>query len=148
MQTRKIINTAFVSLAAASIGLSSGVFAQGKSGESSGEITDPVKIAKVLGSVPTVKGSLADRLTEAGMRPVYIKVSRLSRDDLADFPARFRLKPGDAMIAIATKGFVDGVGRVQGCDLWSSPTLLKGGSTYYPYDKTSNWLLTGQCIAP
>lgn len=111
-------------------------------------VTDPVKIAKILSAIPAIHGTLADRLTTARMRVTAVSITRLTREDIADEPARLHLKAGDTAIRVFGVGFTDHVAKVSGCELWDSPSLLKHGSTYYPADKTSNWLLTGQCIAP
>ncbi|HDR8918776.1 TPA: hypothetical protein QDA94_004185 [Burkholderia vietnamiensis] len=111
-------------------------------------ITDPVKIAKILSAVPAIDGTLADRLTVARLRVTALSITRLTSEDVADEPARLHLKAGDTAIRIFGSGFANGVAKVSGCNLWESPSFVKHGSTYYPDDKTSNWLLTGQCIAP
>lgn len=58
------------------------------------------------------------------------------------------MKPGDKAIRVFASGYADGVAKASWCELWDSPSFLKHGSTYYPDDKTSNWLLTGHCVAP
>ncbi|MEB2499522.1 hypothetical protein [Burkholderia cenocepacia] len=111
-------------------------------------ITDPVKINKILSEVPTVQGTLADRLTAVRLKAKSLDIIRLTDEDVADTLTKYHLKAGDSAIRIFTSGFPDGVAKVSGCALWDSPSILKHGSTYYPDDKTSNWLLTGQCSAP
>ncbi|QUO23817.1 hypothetical protein KEH57_09445 [Burkholderia cenocepacia] len=111
-------------------------------------VTDPVKVNKILSEIPTIQGTLADRLAAVRLKAKSVDITRLSDEDVADTPAKYRLKAGDTAIRIFTSGFPDGVAKVSGCALWDSPSILKHGSTYYPDDKTSNWLLTGQCSAP
>lgn len=111
-------------------------------------VTDPVKIAKILGAVPAIHGTLADRFTIARLRVTALGITRLTREDVADEPASLHLKAGDTAIKVFASGFADHVADISGCELWDSPSFLKHGSTVYPDDKTSNWLLTGQCIAP
>lgn len=111
-------------------------------------ITDPVKIGKILGAIPAIHGTLADRLTAARLKVTALGITRLTREDAADEPARLHLKAGDTAIKIFASGFTDHVANISECELWDSPSFLKHGSTVYPDDKTSNWLLTGQCIAP
>ncbi len=111
-------------------------------------VTDPVKIAKILSAIPAINGTLADRLATARLRVTALSITRLTREDIADEPARLHLKAGDTAIRFFGVGFTDHVATVSGCKLWDTSSFLKHGSTYYPDDKTSNWLLTGQCIAP
>ncbi|WP_124921044.1 hypothetical protein [Burkholderia sp. Bp9099] len=111
------------------------------------EITDPVKIDKILSAIPAIQGSLADRLAAARLRPTQLNVTRLTHVDIADGTPRLHLKAGDTAIKIFTRGSTDGRVKAAGCELWDSPSILRHGSTYFADDKTSNWLLTGQCIA-
>ncbi|WP_157653344.1 hypothetical protein [Burkholderia ubonensis] len=121
---------------------------QGTVADRTTTVADPVKIGKILSAIPAIHGSLADRLTTARMTPTQLSITKLTREDVADESPRRHLKAGDTAIRIFTRGSTDGVVKVAGCELWDSPSILKHGSIYYPDDRTSNWLLTGQCIAP
>ncbi|MDN7742067.1 hypothetical protein [Burkholderia gladioli] len=121
---------------------------QGTVADRTTEITDPVKIGKILGAIPAVQGTLADRLTAARLRPTQLSITRLTREDVADWLPRLHLKAGDTAIRIFTRGATEGRVKVAGCELWDSPSILRHGATYFADDKTSNWLLTDQCIAP
>lgn len=121
---------------------------QGTVADRTTEITDPVKIGKILSAIPAVQGTLADRLTAARLRPTQLNVTRLTHEDVADWLPRLHLKAGDTAIRIFTRGSIDGRVKVAGCELSDSPSILRHGATYFADDKTSNWLLTGQCIAP
>lgn len=112
------------------------------------KVNDPVKIAKVLAAIPTIRGSLADLLTQARLKPIELRITRLNSEDVAYERPQYHLRPGDTAIQILLGGTNDSIIKVAGCELWSSPTILKHGSTYFPDDKSSNWLLTGRCIAP
>ncbi|MBB3004998.1 hypothetical protein FHX57_007385 [Paraburkholderia tropica] len=121
---------------------------QGTVADRTTEITDPVRIGKILHAIPAIQGSLADRLTAARLIPTQLNVTKLTHEDVADWTPRLHLKAGDTAIRIFTRGSIDGRVKVAGCELWDSPSILRHGATYFPDDMTSNWLLTGQCIAP
>lgn len=105
-------------------------------------IKDNVGIAKILHSIPAIKGDLGNRLAGAGLTVTGIMVRKISRDDVAEDPLHVTL--GDVEYTVYTTGEA----MNPPCPVLGSPELIKRGHRAIPETRTAAWLLTGTCDLP
>lgn len=102
-------------------------------------IHDTVGIAKIVHSIPSAGGDIAQRLYDSGAKIDYISVHKITREDVQEDPEHVTM--GDQEITIYTQGdFTDAP-----CQLLGDPRFIKRKSRYIPQSRTAAYLLTGSC---
>lgn len=102
-------------------------------------IHDTVGIAKIVHSIPSAGGDIAQRLYDSGAKIDYISVHKITREDVQEDPEHVTM--GDQEITIYTQGGFTGAP----CQLLGDPRFIKRKSRYIPQSRTAAYLLTGSC---
>jgi hypothetical protein len=107
-------------------------------------LTSQADIEKLIGTIPVTDKSfgyknIGERMENIGMKIEIVRVDQIRKENAE--PPTFIA--GDQYIEIFTSNPSEIVRKI--CPILGSPTYIKRGKKYIPYNRTAYWLMTNRC---